>query len=225
MTAQIDELIQTPDVSEVIRDQIAAILVTEIANQQALASAAQLDPDDWKLRVYLERSSPWNAYLDATDDTIDDSPIVNVALDRADYDPSASSTVEGQRATAVYHVDCYGYAVSANDASGHTAGDKRAAFEVQRAKRLVRNILMAGHYAYLGLTRGIVGRRWLTSEEYFQPVQDTNPVQRVQGARLTFTVLYTEGSPQVTGELLSQIYYVLKREGDEKTLAEYQRNI
>ena len=64
----IAELIDKQDNSEIVRDQIAAILATEVANQQALATADGKDPADYKLRIYTERSNPWEAFLnDQTD--------------------------------------------------------------------------------------------------------------------------------------------------------------
>ena len=68
-------LIDRQDTFEIIRDQIAALLATEISNQQALASAAGKDPDLWKLRIYLERMNAWEAWLN---DQSDLSPLVNI---------------------------------------------------------------------------------------------------------------------------------------------------
>jgi hypothetical protein len=220
MTARIAELITTRDTSEVLRDWIAAILIDESIGQQELAAEADEDPKKWKLRVHLERSNPWADFLDVSDPSSDTTPIINVVLDRVDYDPSASSVVELQKGTGVYHVDCYGCGVSAGTTTGHDAGDKAAAIEAQRAKRLVRQILMAGHYAYLAL-RGTVGRRWLVSEQMFQPVQDDRPVTHVQAVRMIFNVDFGETSPQVLGALINEIFFTLKRVEDDKVIAEY----
>lgn len=199
-------LIDKQDNVEIIRDQIAAILVTEVAAQMALATAAAKDPNDWKLRVYTERSNPWEQFLNPNEPGFDSSPLVNVWVDNMNYDPKASNVMERQKTEAVYNIDCYGYGYSRTDGgTGHIPGDKDAAFEVQRALRLVRNILMAAEYTYLGL-RGLVWQRWPQSITIFQPQLGENTAQQVVGARLAFRVVFNEFSPQVvpvTLELLA----------------------
>lgn len=191
-------LIDKLDSFEVVRDQIGAILLTEITEQQVLAAAAAKDPNDWKLRIFSERANPWEQFLQAP--VADTSPLVNVWYDNSNFDPKASNTFERQKATGVFNIDCYGYAISADDGgSGHIPGDEAAALEVQKALRLVRNILMAAEYTYLGL-RGLVWRRWPQSVTVFQPQLDGQAVQNIVGARLALQVEFNEFAPQVTGE-------------------------
>ena len=57
-------LIDKQDSFEIVRDQIAAILKTEITSQIALATTAgKPNPDDWKLRIFSERANPWEQFL------------------------------------------------------------------------------------------------------------------------------------------------------------------
>ena len=92
--------------------------------------------------------------------------------------------------------------MSKNDGgTGHVPGDKEAAFEVQRALRLVRNILMAAEYTYLSL-RGLVWQRWPQAVTVFQPQIDARQIQQIVGARLAFRVVFNEFSPQVEAETL-----------------------
>jgi hypothetical protein len=159
MPAQILSLITDRDNCEVVRDRIAEILLIEVASQKALAAAADplQDPDDWDLRVFTERTNPWDEFLPCDGDEEHQStatPIVNVWFDTSQFDSRSSDTVERQKATVVYNIDCYGYGVSSDGDVDHDAGDARAALEAQRAMRLVRKILMAGSYIYLGLPRG-----------------------------------------------------------------------
>lgn len=199
----IDALIDKQDSFEIIRDQIGAILATEIASQMALATAAGKDPDAWKLRIYSERSNPWEVLLNEQSDK---SPVINIWYDNSNFDPRASNAIERQKAEAFYNIDCFGFGLSADDATGgHLAGDKEAALEVQKAIRLIRNILMAGTYTYLGL-RGLVWSRWPQSVTVFQPQIDARQMQQIVGARLSLKVVFNEFSPQVpetTLELLS----------------------
>jgi hypothetical protein len=210
----ITRLIDKRDTFEIVRDELAAILKTESASQALLATAASRDPRDWMLRVYLERTNPWSDFLDLPETEEHPwfaPPIVNVWFDSTSFDGRASNVVERQKATAAYNVDCYGYAVSADDASGgHQAGDERAGIECQRAVRLVRNILMAGEYTYLGL-RGVVWRRFIPSITAFQPSADGRPVQQVQAARLRVEVEFSEFSPQVEGEPLELVSTTVRR--------------
>ena len=198
----IAELIDKQDNFEIVREQIAAILAAETANQQTLAGAAGEDPDLWKFRVYSERSNPWSQL---TEPSADKSPLVNVWFDSSTFDKGASNPVERQKCDAVFNIDCYAQATSQDDgAGGHIAGDEQAALEAQRVVRLVRNILMAGENTYLQM-RGIVWSRWPQSIKLFQPQLDNRSVENVVAARLTFAVAFNEFSPQVQGETLELI--------------------
>lgn len=213
----ISELIDKQDSFEIIRDEIAAILATEIANQQALATDAGKDPNDWRLRVYTERSNPWEQFQGPDSDT---SPLVNVWYDNSNFDPGASTVVERQRTEAVFNIDCYGYGISEDTpGGGHKAGDEEAAFAVQRALRLVRNILMAGEYTYLGL-RGLVGQRWPQSTTIYQPQIDSRTVQQIVAARLAFRVTFNEFSPQVQPVELERVATDVLRTEDGEIVVE-----
>lgn len=213
----IAELIDKQDNFEVIRDQIAAILATEVASQMALASGEGKDPNDWKLRIFSERSNPWEQLLN---EQTDRSPIVNVWFDNSNFDPAASNISERQKTEGVFNIDCYGYGISSDEAGGgHNPGDKEAAFEVHKALRLVRNILMAAEYTYLGL-RGVVWQRWPQSITVFQPQLDGRQMQQLVGARLAFRVVFNEFSPQVLAETLELVSVDVKRTEDGEIVAE-----
>lgn len=213
----IDSLIDKQDNFEIVRDQIAAILVAETASQQSLATAAAKDPDDWKLRVFTERSNPWEQFLNGPTDK---SPLVNIWYDNSSFDPKASNVMERQKADGVFNIDCYGYGESANlVAGGHTPGDQEAAFEVQKAIRLIRNILMAAEYTYLGL-RGLVWSRWPQTVTVFQPQMDGRAIQQVVGARLAFNVSFNEFAPQITEETLEFLSIDVKRTEDGEIVLE-----
>jgi len=209
----IQSLINKVDNVELIRDTLAAILVVESASQQALAVVATLDPRLWALAVYLERSNPWSSYLDAPDQ-IDAPPIVNVSFDSTSFDRSGGNVFERQRGNMTFNVDVYGYGLAADDgADGHVAGDQAAALNCMRATRLVRNIIMASEYTYLGL-QGLVGRRWINSVTTFVPPIDGKAAQQVIATRLAVEVLANEFAPQYEGEILELINVRVKREFD-----------
>lgn len=196
-------LIDKQDNVEIVRDKIAAILATESANQQTLATAAAKDPALWKLRVFRERAIAWEQFLDAP--VTDQSPLLNVWFDDASYQESASNISERSECRATINVDCYGYGVAeADGAGGHDPGDRTAAFAAQRAARLVRNILMAAENTYLQL-RGVVGQRWPQSMTAFQPTINDRPVQNLWAVRISWAIRFLEFSPQFVGEPLELV--------------------
>ena len=216
----IPTLIDKQDNFEVIRDQIAAILVLEVASQMALATLAAKDPNDFKLRIFTERSNPWEQFLN---DQVDRSPLVNVWYDNSNFNLSKSNILERQASETIYNIDCYGFGISKDDGAGHKPGDREAALEVQKALRLVRNILMAAEYTYLGL-RGLVWQRWPQSITVFQPELGSQPVQQIVGARLAFRVIFNEFSPQFELETLELLSVDVRRVEDGEIVleADYQ---
>lgn len=217
----IEALIDKVDSAELVRDKIAEILLAESATQQALATAAGKDPRLWALRVFLERSHPWSEFQEVPDQ-LDAAPIVNIQIDNEGYDRGASNVVERQKSTTLYHIDCYGYGVAEDDGgSGHIAGDYRAGVETRRAVRLVRNVLMAAEYTYLGL-RGTVWGRWIQSIQAFHPPLEQRSVPQVRGARISFEVTFNELSPQITGELLEELGITIEDNGEVLLAFEYR---
>lgn len=212
----ITQLIDKQDSFEIIRDKIGLILAQETANQQALATADGQNPKNWKLRVYAERSNPWEMFLNSQADR---SPLVNVWFDSASYDMSAGNAVERQKATMTYNIDVYGFGISADaEGGGHKAGDKAASLEAQRALRLCRNIVMAGENTYLQL-RGLVWSRRIQSLTLFQPPIE-RPVHQIIGGRIALQVVANEFSPQVEPVELEAISVDVKRAADGGIIAE-----
>lgn len=220
MPALISERLTRADNFQVIRDQIAAILVVELANQKVLTG---IEPP----AVYLERSNPWGEFLNTPEEKPqgEPPPIVNVWFESFAVDAAASNVVERQKVDAVYNIDCYGCAISKDDGfndGGHLPADKTASLRAQDAARLVRQILMSGHYTYLGM-QGVVWKRWLSSLTVFQPQISNRQAQRVVAARLAFQVQFSEFSPQNAGEILESILVEVKRAENGQVLltAEY----
>lgn len=216
---KITELIDKRDNKELVRDQIAAILLLESTQQQTLAQGAGKDPELWKLRIFTERSDPWEEFPKAVEpgQSVELSPLVNVSWDQAHADEHASSSVSQQLVVGMFNVDCYGAAISSATADGHAPGDREAAFEAQRAERLVRNILMAGPYTYLDM-RGVVGRRWIDSSQAFQPTMNERPQVHVQAVRIAFRVQFLESAPQVQGVPLALLALTAVTRGENGQL-------
>jgi hypothetical protein len=215
LTPQIASLIDKQDAFEIVGDQIAAILLVESANQQALATAGGKDPKLWKLRIFKDRANPWEEWseLDPSNPNKrrDQSPIVHVGWDSDSFDKARGNTIEYQQADGLFNLDCYGYGVSRSDGgTGHIPGDEDAGNEVSRVVRLVRNILMAGPYVYLGL-QGLVGRRWIESRSFFLPSIDGMAIENIQATRVVLAVTYTEKAPEYTPQLLDAVSATVRR--------------
>lgn len=223
----IEKLIDKLDSFEIIRDEIAAILKVNISRQKDLAIEAGKDPTLWDFNVYSERSNPWEEFQDP--EQISEPPIVNVWFDSMEVQEARSDTVERQMYSGIFNIDCYCYGVSAETSDGHTTADEDSAKKVHNVIRLVRNILMAGEYTYLGLPRGskqFVWGRMVQTVNVFQPAADDATIQNIIGARIVFRVNFNELSPQVepqTLEILSA--QVVRAETGEILLkTEYQYN-
>ena len=221
---EIQTLINKQDNVEIIRDQIAAILALEERNQRGRAKEDGKvgDPENWRLNVYTERSNPWEQYLNLPKNPAPEqtAPIVNVWFDNSRFEGNSSNIVERQKSETIYNIDCYGYGTSEDDPNGgHKAGDRVAAFEMQRALRLVRNILMASQNTYLQL-RGLVWNRWPQSISSFQPEIEGRAVEHVVAGRIAFRVGFNEFSPQVEGPELELLSIDIERLSDGKLLAE-----
>jgi hypothetical protein len=200
MTLQV--LIDKRDNFEIIRDQIASLLVAEISNQQTLATLALKNPDDWNLRIFSERSNAWEIWLNDQSDT---TPIVNVSFDVSNVDGLSSDPMRKQKTNATFNIDCYGIGISSDEPlSGHVLGDEKAAREAHRAIRLVRNILMAAENTYLQM-RGIVGERRNSSIEIFQPQRGDDGMQQIIAARMQLEVKFNEFVDQYLPQTLEYV--------------------
>lgn len=205
----IEALIDKDDTSELVRDKVAEILLAESASQMALAVTAAKDPALWKLRVFLERTSPWEEWRDAGDSP-DLSPIVSVSIDTLNYDAGKSDVIKRQHCSASINIDCYGVGVSTETDDGHDPGDLKAALESQRAVKLVRNILMSANYTYLDM-RGLVGKRWLQNVQWMQVDIDAQAVGHVRVGRFILNVDFNEFSPQFAGVPLAAVSAGVRR--------------
>lgn len=179
-----DTLQSTPDNIEVIRDQIAALLLLDFEKQFELAIEAN-DPNaaDYDVDVFVESDDP----LQYTDDESEDSnpfPCVNVSLDSSDGDGGTAS-VNKQAMTAQFFIDCY---AAGNTSSTADFGTK-ASLKAWKTARLVRRILRAESNTYLRL-RGVVGKVSFKFQS-----GEPNSVQsaiRVKMVRITLSVEYVE---------------------------------
>lgn len=211
MAALIASLIDKFDTVELVRDKLAEILFDEQTSQQTKATEGGKNPADWALRIFVERSNPWEEFTDPPPQATarNFTPLVNISWDNSNDDEKASDPVERQRVHAVFNLDVYGAGVSSDTDDGHVPADQAAAEERDRALRLVRNIIMAGPYTYLAM-RNVVTGRWRVSTESFEAPISEAPKVRVRAARLALRVSFNEFSPQVEGVPLELIAVIGK---------------
>ncbi len=203
------------DVVETVRDQIAAILAVESKNQRemALADDPQRDPDPYQLRIFKDRTQPWDFFKDENASQV---PVINVSID-SDAFLGTSTNINNQDSEAVFNVDCYANGFSEETADGQVISDEDAARRAWEAARLVRRIITGGPYQYLKL-RGTVGSANIKSRTPFQPEIDERPIQGVRCVRIVMQCRITEKSPQFAGEPLELLEIVATKASGEVIL-------
>jgi hypothetical protein len=211
IAAYITELQNEPDIVEIVRDQVAAILSLELQNQHTIAQNQHaVDAKDYNIPVYVENGRPYEAQ--------DDKPImrfVNILLPRVAV-PEANPRMGKQKEQATFFIDCAAYG---ND-SGNFRDDKSAAFRAWRVMRLVRRILMSDYYTYLGM-RGIVGSRVITMMEAGTPEKpelDRESALSYVIIRATFEVQFLERSIEAGGPPLELIDFEIDPVSGELTV-------
>lgn len=226
MPPKITTLIDKQDNNEIVRDQVAAILAIEKANQVALATTAgKPDPEDWDFDVTIERSRPWQLLSDPDGTEQGDlkKGLVNVYFESDSFDNPGSDLIKNQNVKGNITIDCYGFKNTSKNGAVVTFGDELSSYEVDRVSRLVRNILMAGEYTYLGFARGqIVQKRFIIRREKFKLDQTVTGAENVVGERLTLRVDYIEFSPQAELETLDLLITDCERSDTGQIYFKYQ---
>lgn len=217
-------LIDKLDTFEIVRDQIAAIILAETANQQQKALAAGKDKRLWALRVFTERNGTcWHHFTsggDVDDDqlVIDQTPIVNVWHAEHGFDRKKSPPSGDQVSDGTFHIDIYGCGIATDTSEGHDPGELLAAREVERAYRLIRNTLASPINENLQLL-GTVGDRWIKSFKT-QPIntaESAKPqLENVAIGRIELEVSFLEYAPEYQGVTIENIAgTVLRKETGE----------
>lgn len=201
--AEINERLNLPDNIEVIRDQISAIIFSEMRNQYELAVADD-DPvaDDYLTTVLVENDEPLQAGGDN-----DLFPIVNISVDNVRLDGGAS--VNETDRVASLKLDCY----QIGNTSGKFAG-RTAMIKAWKLARCVRAILESDQYTYLFL-RGIVSKVRINSMTGGYPSGMENSAVKVAVVRLDVDIYYTQKSPQTTGPGLEIMPVIISDENGQ----------
>lgn len=190
---KIDVRLNTPDNIEIVRDQICGLLAIELNNQYEKA-LEENDPtaEDYNIKVYLENTEPWS--IQSEDDS-SAFPLVNVSLQETSIQ-SGSTGTDKRVMRASFNLDCY----HSGSFDGDGSGGRLAVVKCWKVARVVRNIIDAANYTYLGL-REVVKSRQIQSIETGLP-NLSEASFNVCICRIRLTVDYYENSPQVTGPII-----------------------
>jgi hypothetical protein len=198
--AQITDLICTPDSAETVRDQVAAILSLELQNQLRLAEEKGIDASGYRIKIYLENGRPYNTEGDAAQ-----TRIINVTLRKTQLEKGGNARLGKQKTEARIFIDC----LACGNDSGMFADDRSASKRAWEIARLVRRILMADVYTYLGL-RGIVGSRVIVSAE--SGTTDKTELEKESAlyfavVRIELDVQFLECSIESEGPVMEPVHF------------------
>lgn len=202
MNAVIHTLLDKNDNAEKIRDMIAGILKTECVNQYNVAlKSGSSNAGDFNIGIYLESARPW----ELTENEAKESPfpLVNICLNETrKAEGKAGSAIGRKKYVASFFIDCY---ACGNFESGGN-DTEQAALKAWRVAAVVRNILMSGYYAYLGM-RGVVFERDLLGIKTGSPGNLDESALAVTVARMELSVSFYEDSPQAEGVVIEGINF------------------
>jgi hypothetical protein len=183
------DLISEPDVVEIVRDQVAAILSLELQNQYKLAQEKKVPrPIDYHIKVYVENSRPYES--ETAEDLL---AFVNVTLPKVDV-PRGNSRMGDQKETALFHIYC----AACGNNTGNFRDDKSSAIRAWKVMRLVRRILMADAYMYLGM-RKTIGQRHIFLMEAGTPPAPEKSALAYTVIRASLEVSFVERSTEAPG--------------------------
>lgn len=193
---QVNYLLKSPDNIEIVRDQLCGILALECDNQYQLACEAE-DPvkEDYNIKIYMDHMEPWSIQ---SEDDKDVFPLVNVCLQDVTSERS-NDNKSFFTYKATFTIDCYNTGLFNDDG----CSGRSAVIKCWKTARIIRNILSAANYTYLGL-RGIVQGRTIDSIETGFPNTNNSSIN-VCVCRIHFTVDFNEKSPQVEGPIIEPI--------------------
>jgi len=200
-------LITESDACETIKNKIGEILALEFLSQQQQAVALGLDSTPYNILVYIERSNPFEHFLNGSEQSV-----INVWFDGDRIVERRSNSLTRQCYNGTFNIDCYASKKTITTGSSQTPGDMSSAEEANRIARIVRRILMHPTYIKLGTTDGSVWDRKITQRETFQPREQS--IQKVYGVRLTLEVDYNEVVTLSEQPTIETLYITLQHEID-----------
>lgn len=170
---------------ELIRDRIASILNTEIANQYVLTNLPALNA-----LVYIERSIAFHK---------EEIPAVNVTVLRGDYSNKHTGQKDG---TYVFAIDTYHKAKTKKVGSTITRGDYSAAANLHKLMGVIDAILENSDYKTLDFTPGIIAGTRVMNINVGPEQTDGDGFNTCRG-RMEFEVRCIETTALKEGDLIA----------------------
>lgn len=186
--AKINFLINKNDNFETIRDEIAAIIALEQAEQKILSASSPIsDTTYFNFDLYCEKINPENM-IDI--DGNNNEPIVNVSYVQSTLQ---NGNISGRaKYLSEYNIDIYACdSVIVDDENNIIMqSDEVTARRVQRIAKIIRNIIFNNEYAVLNLN-GIVASRKIQSIQMFVP-NNENTASNISACRIVLQVEHIE---------------------------------
>ena len=217
MTSQITTLFNMQDNAEKIRDRIAAILKIELDNQKTMAenNPCTENKKDFDIKVYLENSRPWELTSDSADNN--PFPLINIGLHETREDANPGSTVCNVKYTGTYYIDCCACGNFYENQDNYIPDDSLSTFKAWQLARMVRGILMSGHYAYLGMQK-VVRRRRITKISTLAPGGLQDAAISITICRIFLDVDFHETSPEAQGVNFDEMTFTTTSHDGEVSL-------
>ena len=207
----IDDYIM-PLISELVRDQIALIIITELPKQKAIAVdlaanqpatlqgiQAQTDLDngvyDIINNIFTEKGTQF---------TEKQLPGINIVYGNSGYSATEGDNINQQVSNSNYAIGVHFEGIHEQTGDVIKKGDEKAARVTARTLGLLRGILMSGQYKTLGDEfKGIIWKRRVTSLDVLQPdYQEINGRHGIVGL-LNMEVKFSEIGPAIDGVQLA----------------------
>lgn len=193
--AKIEDILTTPDTTEIVLNQIGQILAIEIENQKELLEEEEIVDKDFNIHTFVENNEPWIVQTD--DDEDSPLPAINVSFDH--YNTDGEDGTDSRIRKATFFIDCY----CSGNFDGVGSASRVAKLKSLKVARIARNILESAVYRYLDL-RGIVIEKHIVSMQSGEIPPNESSIS-VCVERIEFEVTYYESSPQMNGEDLDKI--------------------
>jgi hypothetical protein len=202
-----------PMLAELVRDQIALIVKTEISNLKTVAEdlalnqpatlegqQAQADLDNGVYdiigNIFIEKGTHFQSAQ---------IPGLNIYYGRSDFSATGGDAVSRQQATSSYIIEVHAHERHEQKDGIIFHGDEKAARKTGRILGILRGIIMSGQYVTLGDEfEALIWRRRVTSLDVFQPdFQESDGKQGIVGI-LNINVEFEELGPEISGEVLAE---------------------
>jgi hypothetical protein len=200
------ELVPYSSNTQVVIDQIAAILVNELANQQALAPINGGNAQDYDIRVYNDRFNPLDQFKN------DKRSLVNIELSDDSTQTNVTATYGKQQESVTINLYVYAVGVAQETPTGHIPADRAAAEKVKRDRNVINRILKADINENLQLPRTVVNSVIIQSGQYLMPDFDNRDFGPIVAMRISVSCNIIEQSMINNGVPLESIVIDIEKD-------------